>query len=203
MELINTAKKFGFGEKIYLANGITSHSGNIQNESDLEIPAEKANMSFGQGKLTATPLQISRMTAIIANGGFYPEINVVKGTIENENVVYKTSNQPERVISFEISYKLRKFMEYSVNNEVSNAKPLNVTAAGKTSTAQTGMFDENGNEILQAWFTGYFPADNPEYIVTVFVEDGKTGNASAAPVFKEIAEKITILEKEQIAERAY
>lgn len=203
LELINTAKKFGFGEKIYLANGITSHSGNIQNESDLEIPAEKANMSFGQGKLTATPLQISRMTAIIANGGFSPEINVVKGTIENENVVYKTSNQPERVISFEISYKLRKFMEYSVNNEVSNAKPLNVTAAGKTSTAQTGMFDEDGNEILQAWFTGYFPADNPEYIVTVFVEDGKTGNASAAPVFKEIAEKITILEKEQIAERVY
>ncbi len=94
-------------------------------------------------------------------------------------------------------------MEYSVDNDVSNARPSNTTAAGKTSTAQTGIYDEDGNEILQAWFTGYFPSDNPKYIVTVFVEDGNTGNSSAAPVFKEIAEKITILENEQIAERIY
>jgi len=203
LEFINMTKKFGFGEKIYLANGISSYSGNIQDENDLDIPAEKANMSFGQGKLTATPLQIARMTAIIANGGFSPEINVVKGTIENEKVIYKTKNQAQRVIDFETSYKLRNFMEYSVNNETSNANPSNTTAAGKTSTAQTGIFDEDGDEVLQAWFTGYFPSDNPKYIVTVLVENGKTGNASAAPVFKEIAEKITILENEQIAERVY
>ena len=94
-------------------------------------------------------------------------------------------------------------MEYSVNNDVSNAKPFNTTAAGKTSTAQTGIYDESGNEILQAWFTGYFPAEKPEYIVTVFVENGKSGNTSAAPVFKEIAENITALEKEKTAERIY
>lgn len=203
LEFLDTTRKFGFGEKIYLANGIFSHSGSVQNEDDLNIPAEKANMSFGQGKLTATPLQIARMTAIIANGGVFPEISVIKATIENENVIYKTKGESKRVIDFETSYELRKLMEYSVNNEISNAKPSNTTAAGKTSTAQTGIFDENGNEILQAWFTGYFPSDNPEYIVTVFVEDGNTGNSSAAPVFKEIAEKITILENEQIAERIY
>jgi hypothetical protein len=114
-----------------------------------------------------------------------------------------TKNQAQRVIDFETSYKLRNFMEYSVNNETSNANPSNTTAAGKTSTAQTGIFDEDGDEVLQAWFTGYFPSDNPKYIVTVLVENGKTGNASAAPVFKDIAEKITILRKEQIAERVY
>ncbi len=200
---VKMAQKLGFGEKIYLANGIGSYSGTIQNEGDLEIPAEKANMSFGQGKLTATPLQIAKMTAIIANNGLSCEINLIKGVVENENISYKTKNKPERVIDFETSYQLRNFMEYSVNNDVSNAKPSNTTASGKTSTAQTGIFNENGDEILQAWFTGYFPSDNPEYIVTVFVEDGETGNASAAPIFKEIAEKITILEKEQIAERVY
>ncbi len=202
-EFIAMAEKFGFGEKIYLANGITSHSGNLQNKTDLEIPAEKANMSFGQGKLTATPLQIAKMTAIIANGGFCPQISVIKGTIENESISYKTKSETKRVIDFDTSYKLRKFMEYSVDNDVSNARPSNTTAAGKTSTAQTGIYDEDGNEILQAWFTGYFPSDNPKYIVTVFVENGKTGNASAAPVFKQIAENITILENEQIAERIY
>lgn len=202
-DFIDMAEKFGFGERIYLANGIASYNGNIQDEKDLDMPAEKANMSFGQGKLTATPLQIAKMTAIIANGGFCPEIDIIKGTIENENVLYKSQKQNERVIDFETSYELRKFMEYSVNSDISNAKPSNTTAAGKTSTAQTGKFDENGKEILQTWFTGYFPSDNPEYIVTVFVEDGKTGNDSAAPIFKDIAEKITSLEKEQIAERVY
>lgn len=202
-KFINMTQKFGFGEKIYLANGITSYSGNVQNETDLEIPAEKANMSFGQGKLTATPLQIARMTAIIANGGLSPEINLIKGTVENENILYKVKSKPERVIDFETAYILRRFMEYSVNNEVSNARSSNTTVAGKTSTAQTGIFDENGNEVLQAWFTGYFPSDSPEYIVTVFVEDGETGNSSAAPIFREIAEKITMLEKEQVAERVY
>ena len=202
-KFIDMAEKFGFGEKIYLANGITSYSGNIQDETDLKIPAEKANMSFGQGKLVATPLQIAKMTVIIANGGFSPEVNLIKGTIENESIIYKSKSQSQKVIDFDTSYKLRKFMEYSVNNEISNAKPSNTTAAGKTSTAQTGILDENGDEILHAWFTGYFPTDNPKYIVTILVEDGETGNKSAAPVFKEIAEKITILENEQIAERIY
>ena len=79
------------------------------------------------------------------------------------------------------------------DNEESVAKPYNTTAAGKTSTAQTGKYNEDENEILQAWFTGYFPVDNPKYVVTVLIEDGKSGNLSAGPVFKEIAENITRL----------
>ena len=200
---VDTAKKLGFGEKIYLANGITSSQGNIQSYNDMFLPAEKANMSFGQGKLTATPVQIARMTAAIANGGVLPELNVIMATVENESISYTSKQSPETVMSFDTSFELRKFMEYSVNNDVSNAKPFNTTAAGKTSTAQTGIYDESGNEILQAWFTGYFPAEKPEYIVTVFVENGKSGNTSAAPVFKEIAENITALEKEKTAERIY
>ena len=67
-----------------------------------------------------------------------------------------------------------------------------VSAAGKTATAQTGK-SENGEEIYNAWFAGYFPAESPKYAVAVLKENGGEGAVSCAPVFREIAEKVTIL----------
>ncbi|HOR22406.1 MAG TPA: penicillin-binding transpeptidase domain-containing protein, partial [Ruminococcus sp.] len=60
-----------------------------------------------------------------------------------------------------------------------------------TSTAQTGRFDENGEELCNAWITGFFPAYSPRYVLTVLVEDGGYGNDSAAPIFRRIAERIS------------
>lgn len=62
-------------------------------------------------------------------------------------------------------------------------------AAGKTGSAETGLF-ENGRQIIHAWFTGYFPYTDPRYAMCVFVEDGTGGGTSAAPVFAEIAARI-------------
>jgi penicillin-binding protein 2 len=96
----------------------------------------------------------------------------------------------------ETAEMLRTLMAAAVNNnENSNARPYNVMAAGKTSTAQTGRFDENGNELYNAWITGYFPVYEPEYAVTVLIEDGGYGNDSSAPVFREIIEKIQKIKK--------
>ena len=75
------------------------------------------------------------------------------------------------------------------------AKPKNTTAAGKTATAQTGKF-ENGEELYNTWFSGWFPAENPRYVITVFKERGSGGASDCAPVFKAIADKITALESE-------
>jgi len=47
--------------------------------------------------------------------------------------------------------------------------------------------------VVHAWFAGYFPRLDPKYSVAVFIEDGKSGGAIAAPVFEEIAK--TILKK--------
>ena len=61
---------------------------------------------------------------------------------------------------------------------------------GKTATSQTGNFDQEGNEILNTWFTGFFPANNPRWAIVVLVEGGKSGAENAAPVFKTIAHQI-------------
>jgi len=59
--------------------------------------------------------------------------------------------------------------------------------AGKTGTSQTGALKENEQEILDTWFGGYFPAQEPRWAIVVMVEEGESGAVSAAPAFKEIA----------------
>jgi penicillin-binding protein 2 len=95
------------------------------------------------------------------------------------------------VISEETAWELRKMMIGAIyGNENSKAAPQYVRAGAKTSTAQTGIFDENGEELCHGWITGFFPASNPRYAVTVLAEHGGYGNDSAAPIFKEIVDEM-------------
>ena len=97
-----------------------------------------------------------------------------------------------RAVSEETAAKIRR-MTVSVIEKAkqTNGKPDNTRAAGKTSTAQTGRTDDDGNELCHAWMTGFFPVNQPKYAVTVFIENGGSGNETAAPVFREIIEQIT------------
>lgn len=181
----------GFGREIPLASGIVGSDGVLPAEKDLSLSGELANFSFGQGKLTATPLQISQMTCAIANYGDMPVLRVIKGYTEDGiNILNQKKVQYAYTMDRDTAFKLQYLMVSAINkNENSKACPDNTTAAAKTSTAQTERFDDNGNEIYNSWITGYFPVDYPKYAVTVLVENGGYGNDSAAPIFREIVEK--------------
>ena len=195
-KFIETAASLGFGKETKLCDDIVSSSGNLQSCEDIAVAAERANMSFGQGMLTATPLQICRMTAAIANDGVMNEPSLIKGIRNADGSVdYADIVAGERVLPYETARKLQVFMLKTVRSENSMSNPQKTAAAGKTSTAQTGRFDENGNELLNCWFTGYFPYYNPKYAVTVLVENGVSGNVTSGPVFREIADNITEYEK--------
>lgn len=190
--LWNMSNVLGFGRETVLSNNIISSSGNLPSVAELGVLAEKSNFSFGQGKLLATPIQITTLTSAIANGGDLPIAKLVRGTttngetIDNESEIIYT-----KAFSKEIAIEIQDYMIAAINeNEDSNAKPDNTFAAGKTSTAQTGRYDEDGNDICHAWITGFFPVANPKYAVTVLVEDGGFGNDVAAPIFKKVADGI-------------
>ena len=73
------------------------------------------------------------------------------------------------------------------------ARPFTGGAGGKTSSAQTGIFietEDGEEEIVHAWFAGFYPAENPKYSVVVFVEGGESGEHVAAPIFKRILDDI-------------
>ncbi len=193
---IDTASELGFGEKNILCSDIVSVSGNLQTVEDINVPAEKANMSFGQGKLSATPLQVCRMTAAIANDGIINTPILIKG-IKNADgsIEYNNITSGKRVLSYKTVKALNLFMLKTVRAENSMSNPDKTVAAGKTSTAQTGWYNSEGEEIYNCWFTGYFPSYKPRYAVTVLVENGISGNKNAGPIFKEIADRITEYEK--------
>ncbi len=192
---IDTAYDLGFGQEIILCDDIISVSGNLQTAEDINVPAERANMSFGQGMLSATPLQICRMTAAIANDGVISTPALIKGLKKNEGISYNEISSNKRVLSYTTIRKLKSFMLNTVRADNSLSAPDKTIAAGKTSTAQTGWYDSAGNEIYNCWFTGYFPSYNPKYAVTVLVENGISGNRTAGPIFKNIADDITEYEK--------
>ncbi|WP_297955382.1 penicillin-binding protein 2 [uncultured Ruminococcus sp.] len=191
------ASYLGFGRENYLCAGITGSGGVLPTEEELSVPAELANFAFGQGRLTATPLQITQLTCAIANDGKMPVLRLIKGmTAEGTVISGEKPPQLSGVMSSEDAEALRKMMILAVReNENSKAKSRKISVGAKTSTAQTGRFDEKGNELCHAWITGFFPARKPRYAVTVLVEDGGYGNDVAAPVFRRIAEKMTDLEK--------
>ena len=193
---IKLASALGFGSEIILCNSIVSDKGNLQTVENIMVPAELANMSFGQGKLLATPLQICRMTAAIANDGVINMPSLIKGLKEDDGkIIYEKVSAGERVLSYKTVVKLKAFMRNVVGADNSYSAPEKTSAAGKTSTAQTGSFDKNGNEVYNCWFTGFFPSYNPKYAVTVMIEGGISGNQNAGPVFKQIADEITEYEK--------
>lgn len=188
--ILSMASRLGFGQTVQLAPGMTPSGGLLPTAEALRIPAALANFSMGQGDFMATPVQVSRMMCAVANGGTLPGVRLVKGICDENGRLLETLTvqTPKRVFSQEISATLRQFLIETVDVGTGTpAKPAVGGAGGKTATAQTG-WKQNGVLINQAWFAGFYPAQNPKYVIVVMAENGKAGGTSAGPVFKDIAD---------------
>ncbi len=191
--IIETADDFGFGKEITFAAGMKSSSGYLPDITEIDSKAAIANISFGQGALLATPVQICSAFAAVARGGVYIKPYLIEGETDADGnlIPIKKYEEKKQIISEEIAELLRKFLEKVVaEGSGTRANSDLVSVAGKTATAQTGNFDGE-EEIYNAWFAGYFPADNPKYAVAIIRENGGEGAISCAPVFKEIAERVS------------
>ena len=182
------SKRFGYGTSVPILESMTASAGNFpEKSSNMAL----ANLSIGQGDLLASPLQVARMTAVIANGGVLPTVTLYKGLYLNGKL--KTEEEPKegtQILSTEIAEKLRQYCIYTVEEGTGQAaKPTEGSAGGKTASAQTGVM-ENGEEKLNVYFTGFYPAEDPQYVITIFAEDGDSGGKTCGPVFREICDFI-------------
>lgn len=196
-KIVDTAKEFGFGEETVLADSVRSAGGYLPLPDELDSRAAIANLSFGQGSLIATPLQICSAVAAIARNGIYIRPYLIDGEVDENGSLIRISDYSERrqIISQANARRLRNYLEKVVEyGSGKRAMPDSVSVAGKTATAQTGK-EKNGEEIYNAWFAGYFPADNPKYAVSIMVEDGGEGALSCAPIFRDIAEAMSLTKK--------
>ena len=160
------------------------------------VTGDTYNMAIGQGDVLATPLQVTMMTAAVANDGILYQPQVVAAITDSENHLLKF-NRP--IVRREIQVDSRHFdtvregMWMVVNWEYGTAKDVylpGVEIAGKTGTAE--FFDPEigrdlaGNLPSHAWFTAFAPYEDPEIAITVFVYNGGEGSITAAPIAQEI-----------------
>ncbi len=179
-------RDFGFGAPKRFAKGMVSDSGTVPNLNDiLNNPSSLANLCIGQGVLTASPLQIASMVQCIANDGALINPNLVLGEVTKRGkLIKKSPTAPTHILNKGVCAYLKSAMIQTVESGTGKgAKPELGGAGGKTATAETSTSNTT-------WFAGFFPAQNPRYVVTVMAENGVSGGKSAAPVFKFIADKL-------------
>ena len=195
--LPNIAHSFGFGESTGL-EGVPETAGSIPDpEWKLEkygsgwSPGDSVNMAIGQGFVSATPLQIARMTAAVANGGtvYKPQlIEKVEATSGAPELIVQPEVMETLPISAEQLLSIQQAMDNVTSGNGGTATEkmygLTVTTAGKTGTAQTGGEETEPH----SWFTGYAPAEEPEIAIAIIMENAGEGSAVAAPMFRRIVE---------------
>lgn len=184
-----------YADRLHLTNEHLLGYGDYKSGSYITVEnADPAvgNACLGQEGVMLTPLQICNMVATVADNGRYAPPVLVRYTVDREgNKQMLRMPTKKQVISPKTAKILQQLMEKVVTEGTGKTASLTeVSVAGKTATSQTGNFDLEGNEILNTWFTGFFPADNPRWAIVVLVEGGKSGAENAAPVFKSIAQQM-------------
>lgn len=143
--------------------------------------------AIGQGRVLMTPLNMLLMTSAIANDGDMVKPILVSEVRDHEGLIEEAfaTELISKVTSPEVARELREYMVGVVESGTGRgAKIQGVRVAGKTGTA------ENETPNAHAWFTGFAPAEDPEFVVVVMLEyAGATGGSVAAPVAKTMLEE--------------
>ena len=195
--LYRMAVAFGFNTALTLAPNYRTAAAVFPEPAELLSPTALANVSFGQGKLTATPVHVAQMTAAVVNDGVVRPARLCYGTVTvNGETVPASSSPPMTVFSPTVAAQIREMMVAVIDDTVGEAaRPQTGGAGGKSGTAETGWLTENGETMVQSWFTGFYPAEDPRYVITVVSEDAKTSDRPAAPAFRAICDALARLDK--------
>jgi penicillin-binding protein 2 len=166
-------------------------------------PGETISVAIGQGQLQVTPLQIAALTALVAKRGERKRPHLfMSGPAgakagpagDDGGVSAAAAERPFKPADFE---NVITGMWRSVNDGGTGKGAFveGMDICGKTGSTQlvsresAERLSRAGREIkTHSWFSGFAPRDNPRIVVTVLVEYGGGGGATAAPVARRIFE---------------
>ncbi|MBZ0294651.1 MAG: penicillin-binding protein 2, partial [Anaerolineae bacterium] len=156
--------------------------------------SDAVNMAIGQGEVQVTPIQMVRMYAAIANGGYlYRPQLVEKAGILGETPSYTmepdmmrdTGIKPEVLdVIYEGLCAVTSVPGGTAEHIFRHSPLQDIGVCGKTGTAQA-----TGDGVPpHAWFVAWSPRENPQVAVVVMVENSNEGSAVAAPLTRDILE---------------
>jgi peptidoglycan glycosyltransferase len=189
-DLVSTAERFGFNSPpaIYAPRIVesvdppeSSIPTEIGDELDLGVSA------IGQGEVLATPLQMATVAQTIGNDGVRSPTSLVV------NRKLRPRMKPVRVMSKKIAAQLTELMVGVVTGGTGFAAAIpDAQVAGKTGTAELGPKpgtegEEEPEQIKDAWFAAFAPAENPRLAVGVLlIEAEAAGGEVAAPIAAQV-----------------
>lgn len=206
------AKRLGLGQKTGLnlnfeASGRIPTPASEAREGSYQLGV-RLNSAIGQGNVKVTVLQLAVLYAAIANGGQVITPYLVDRIETSEHKVVMVNQAKIRndlePISLPDRNRIHTGLLGVVHDPLGTAfseRFADIQIAGKTGTAQVGAADrkhllelkEKNPELKDwdptkdhAWFVAYAPAEAPEIVVAVFVENGGAGADAAAPIVMQV-----------------
>ena len=152
--------------------GIAAASPNTEAQLKKSLPQS----SYGQGQVVASPFQMARVAATVANGGTMPQGRWITDETNSRSL------PAQQVLGPDAAQTLGKFMREVVTGGTGRRAAAVVPMAGKTGTA------ELADAPSHAWFIGFAPygGSSRKIAVSVLVENGVYGGSAAAPAAAEI-----------------
>jgi cell division protein FtsI/penicillin-binding protein 2 len=206
--LYSYCRKFGFGERSGF--GIGAESPGILHPVKKWDSLTITRLPIGHA-VSVTPMQIHCAMGVLANGGVLMKPQVVK-RIYDDNRKTVISFQPSsrrRVLSRQSATLLTEALTEVVSEQGTARKAAvpGFSVAGKTGTTQKLVDGEYSHEKHIASFSGFLPAERPQMVITVVVDEPHSkgvgyGGSVAAPSFRKVAEEVVAylgIEPEQTA----
>jgi len=193
--LYEYASAFGFGEETgcALSGEVDGILHPVRDWDGLTI----TRMPMGHA-VSATPMQVHFAMSVIANHGVFMEPRLVRRVFDRfgNDVIRFAPKARHRVVSADVAATVADMLAEVVgeNGTARRAAIDGIRVAGKTGTTQKLVDGRYSRSHHVASFTGFLPADNPQIVVTVVVDDPQLsgigyGGVVAAPAFRNIAEK--------------
>ena len=169
-------------------------------------PGDSIHLTIGQGDMTATPLQMARFYAIVANGGWLVTPHLfrdVEGPGRLSILPHPTQPAPQRIDVSSGALQVVRDGLFRATHDANGTSTgvfgsFPVSIAGKTGTAEKWS-TEYKRYFDQAWWCGYGPSDDPRIVVCALIENGGHGGTSAAPAAREVFAKYFHLQPGQAA----
>lgn len=188
--LMETAEAFGFNRSYGLRDMSVETS--VFTAYPRNEDGVLARSGIGQNGISTHTLQMALVAGAAANRGFLMEPTVV-GTILRADGSILERQEPrvlERAMSEEVAFTVRAYMKSAVDTSGnSNLQQIAaIRGAGKTGTAEDTFRRSDGTveNVVNSWFAGFVPFENPRIAIAVNVVDGGSGAGKAAEIAAEL-----------------